>query len=61
MLNLGLGTPISGLKWMDGQMDKQKDGQTSGNSLLCPTGYRLFGAAAQKGNRGEGGDEGAAE
>ena len=30
-------------------MDGRTDGQTSGNSPLCPTGHRPFGAAAQKG------------
>ena len=30
------------------QMDGWKDRWTSGNSLLCPTGHRPFGAAAQK-------------
>ena len=35
--------------------DVRKDGQTSGNSPLCPTGHRPFGAAAQKANLREGG------
>ena len=30
-------------------MDGRTDGQTSGNSPLCPAGHRPFGAAAQKG------------
>ena len=32
----------------DRRTDGQKDGQTSGNSPLCSTGHRPFGAAAQK-------------
>ena len=32
----------------DGRKDGRKDGRTSGNSPLCPTGHRPFGAAAQK-------------
>ena len=31
------------------RMDGPSYGQTYGNSPLCPTGHRLFGAAAQKG------------
>ena len=31
--------------WKDGRTE----GRTSGNSPLCPTGHRPFGAAAQKG------------
>ena len=33
----------------DGRKDRRMDGRTYGNSPLCPTGHRLFGAAAQKG------------
>ena len=33
---------------MDVCTDGQTDGRTYGNSPLCPTGHRPFGAAAQK-------------
>ena len=32
----------------EGHMDVRTDVRTSGNSPLCPTGHRPFGAAAQK-------------
>ena len=34
---------------MDGRTDEWKEGWTSGNSPLCSTEHRPFGAAAQKG------------
>ena len=34
-------------QWSTGGMDGRTEGQTSGNSPLCSTGHRLFGAAAQ--------------
>ena len=33
---------------MEGRTEGRKDGRTSGNSPLCSTGHRPFGAAAQK-------------
>ena len=35
----------------DRQMDGRTYGRTSGNSPLCPTGHRPFGAAAQKASK----------
>ena len=34
---------------MDGRTEGWTEGRTYGNSPLCPTGHRPFGAAAQKG------------
>ena len=58
-LILGLRGLIQGLKRLDFKpwrpcgadlpTDGRTDGWTSGNSPLCPTGHRPFGAAAQKG------------
>ena len=36
-----------------GRTDGRTDVRTSGNSPLCPTGHRPFGAAAQKGGKEE--------
>ena len=47
----GLSESLRGLRWGDGHTD----GRTCGNSPLCPTGHRPFGAAAQKGGE-NGGD-----
>ena len=54
----GLGGQKTGLRvlvWVlhgrwggDGRTDGRTYGRTSGNSPLCPTGHRPFGAAAQK-------------
>ena len=40
--------PEGGWSSLGGRTDGQMDGWTSGNSPLCPTGHRPFGAAAQK-------------
>ena len=45
MKRLDLSLGALGDVWMDGWTDRG----TSGNSPLCPTGHRPFGAAAQKG------------
>ena len=42
-------TSVALVGGMEGRTDNWKDGRTSGNLPLCPTGQRPFRAAAQKG------------
>ena len=55
MPKLGLGELMKGPGWptggdvrKDGRTEGRTDRRTSGNSPLCPTGHRPFGAAAKK-------------